>query len=115
MKVRLGHVTNSSSSSFIIAKNNKCTEEEIRNKLYTLKNEIKETLYDYCVSDDDYNVNEFINEMTSILYSTPSDLQLGEWIVSAAECCNENDEFDGFIYMHGNDLSTENFKVEACW
>lgn len=115
MKVRLGHVTNSSSSSFIIAKNNKCTKYEIKERLRSLKPEIKEVLYDYCVDSTDEGVDIFIDYMTKDLFNEPSTLQLGEWVVTAREYCSDNDEFDGFVYMYGHELSTDNFKVECCW
>ena len=40
MKVRFGFVTNSSSSSFIIAKHNECTKEDIRESFEELRDEI---------------------------------------------------------------------------
>lgn len=120
-KYRLDYVTNSSSSSFIIAKNNKCTEEEIKELLYSMEEQISNVIgrycWDYKYDDDDDNVsektiNEFIDEMTSHLYCK-GDLILGEWSVSAREYNNESDEYNGFMYEYGHKLNTENLKVQC--
>ena len=109
MKVRNGFVTNSSSSSFVIAKNGKCTKEEIKEKLLTMKEEIKNLLYDWDI--DGISEDEFIDIMTKALFKIPSDLVLGEWTVSSREYANDNDEYDGFMYEYGSQIETENFKV----
>ena len=110
MKVRLGHVTNSSSSSFVIAKNNKCTKEEIKEKLLTMKKEIKDFLYEF--DYDDVSENEFIDEMAKTLFKVPEDLVLGEWTVSSREYESDGDEYDGFMCEYGPQITTDNFKVE---
>lgn len=118
MKVRLGFVTNSSSSSFIIAQNNKCTREEVKDLLSSMKEQISEIIRNYCwdyrygdnISEE--TISEFIEEMTDHLYDE-GDLTLGDWTVAAREYSSENDEYDGFMYAYGHELNTENFKVEC--
>ena len=113
MKIRNGFVTNSSSSSFIIAKNNKCTKEEIKEKLLSMEKQIEEILYDY---DSDCSKEEFIEEMARKLFDIPSDLILGEWTVYTEVYGNDYDEYDGFMYGYGHEIDTDNFKAkESGW
>lgn len=111
MKIRTDFVTNSSSSSFVIAKNNDCKIDEIIEKLQEYRKEIKNTLMEFDIDSDEKDIDIFIQELADELYSTPEDLKLGEWTASAREYSNEDEPQHCFIYDYGYKLSTKNFKI----
>lgn len=127
-KIRLGYVTNSSSSSFIIARKNNVKESDVTNLIIEkLSDYIERELkniddYDFKYLDDelkvliiqkDYDkaVKLIANEICDKLLDTYSEIDLGNWKVHAEEFGNEDSFYDNLIYSYGNVLVSDNFKV----
>lgn len=127
-KIRLGYVTNSSSSGFIIARKNNVKESDVVNLIIDkLSNYIERELkniddYDLKYLDDelkvliiqkDYDkaVKLIANELCDRLLDTYSEMDLGDWKVHSEEFGNEDSFYDNLIYSYGNVLVSDNFKV----
>ena len=127
-KIRLSHVTNSSSSSFIIARRNDIRESDVVNLIIDkLSDYIKKEIngmdrYDLNYLDDelkvliiqkDYDkaVKLIANELCDRLLDTYSEMDLGDWKVHSEEFGNEDSFYDNLIYSYGNVLVSDNFKV----
>lgn len=127
-KIRLSHVTNSSSSSFIIARRNDIRESDVVNLIIDkLSDYIKKEIngmdrYDLDYLDDelkvliiqkDYDkaVKLIANELCDRLLDTYSEMDLGDWKVHSEEFGNEDSFYDNLIYSYGNVLVSDNFKV----
>lgn len=127
-KIRLGYVTNSSSSSFIIARKNNIKESDVVNLIIDklsdyIERELKNINdYDLKYLDDelkvfiiqkDYDkaVKLIANELCDRLLDAYSEMELGDWKVHSEEFGNEDEFYDNLIYSYGNILVSDNFKV----
>lgn len=122
MKIRYGFVTNSSSSSFVIAKKSDVDINHLAQYIYKngllgyiienieyidIPNDIKEAY-----ENDDIKFEEMLAMyLAEELTSFDSDMKLGDWIVSGGEASNETkDLVDFFIYNQGG-IDFEDFKI----
>ena len=127
-KIRVGFVTNSSSSSFVIARKSDIKESDVVNLIIDkLSDEIKKELksldfYDLEYLNDelkvlilqkDYDkaVKLIANELCDRLLDAYSEMELGDWKVHAEEFGNEDGFYNNLIYSYGNILVSDNFKV----
>lgn len=129
MKLRSDFVTNSSSSSFIIAKHKDCTRDEVEAMLNACRKDILFLLHDYDGEVDcdymstikEYYDNEEFDKavdlaiecLTSDLMNTDcGGMTLDNWTVSSEYASNEDAIlFAGALYEFGWNMSTDHLRV----
>lgn len=125
MKVRLDFVTNSSSSSYVIARRKDLTKEEVL-EILSEKN-LEEYMdhvrsgyvdmddsKDYVLMPDDELKKEIAEAIASEVMHC-GDIDLGEWVVSGGECSNDSGSvFLEFLY--NDDLNgSPKLKFATSW
>ena len=122
MKIRLDHITNSSSSSFIIALNSNSVIDEKAIDKFIKKNtkNINEFCKIYELDDKEkekviWQLGNFLVHISRICLD--GGLEITRWKVFSSYCSNEDDDYGSqFIYDLGNRLnSTREIKVKTCY
>lgn len=118
MKCRCGHVTNSSSSSFIIARHESCKSEDIRAALNNMRDDIKKMLEDnkgflyfhngdiedlLKINDIEQATDLAIDELTDRLYHfSDNGLVLDYWECNAEELYDDDGDFLAIFLMYNS-------------
>ena len=106
MKVRRDFVTNSSSSSFVIARHKTYTDDKLRVNIEKHKKVIENILKEYG------NGETYEELVEKIIDRIPGEtIDLGEWLISGCEVSNDYTNADLFLYEHLTDLEEDGFKV----
>ena len=113
MKLRIDFVTNSSSSSYVIARKNDCTPKDIFDLINTSEN-IEALTHCYGFDKETRNSEEILMEVANRLFMSHG-MQLGEWMVCATELSNEEDIEGEFIYEGIDVGKSDIFKMEVSW
>ena len=131
MKIRNGFVSNSSSSSFIVAKRKGVTEEDIRDILST---KYRDDIIDFCENDLQYcydkpeeedrilkgdelydRICEIVaTDLNRILENKYCSMRLEDWILSSSDFGNEDSDILGnLIYTYISGIDLPNFKIKS--
>lgn len=109
MKFRSDFVTNSSSSSFILALHKNAKREDVEMELWKIKASIDSIQKDMDVAPEE--MEDTIDDLVNILFFHQGDLELGDWRFKACSFSNEGNIADAVIY-EGIRINSDLIKVK---
>ena len=126
MKIRKGFVTNSSSSSYVIAKKKNATLADIKNALLNVKDQAVDFLkengkwidlepeVDKALKEEDYSkaADEFLNELADYLHRNFNQGTLDDWDVGSDEFWDDSgNAYERFILEYAWLIGDNNLQV----
>lgn len=106
MKIRTDYVTNSSSSSFVIARHHTYTDNKLRANIERHKKDIENILKEYGCGE---SYEELVENIIDIIPEEA--INLGEWSITGCEVSNDYTNAALFLYQHLKELEEDGFKV----
>jgi len=117
MKLRIDFITNSSSSSFVLAFRKDVTINEIKEViLSTNEKEVTETIKDWKTWSDgeERSVNLILQSLAKRLLNLKGyGIELDNWDVVAGEFSSEDDLEDYLVYNCLSNIDSVKFKIKA--
>ena len=126
MKIRYGFVTNSSSSSFILARKATVDVNKLASFIYkhgslgTMIQNFEYLSWPDEITDAYENNNPKLEEMIAKyiaeeLTNYSVDMELGDWMVSAGEASNETENVIDYFLYNFEGFDSDDFKTTLVW